>query len=262
MRLAWLLALVCCGCRLVETNPGPAQAERLWQAGQAAMQAGQPDEAITLYHQSLAHDGQRHRNHLSLAAAYVEKGDDAKACAHLGKFLDANPGHINARLYYAELLLRLKRLAEAQQQFERVIADSQEEREPDLSHLVHCHSRALEVAERLEDDYLAHLHRGIAMYLLAQARLRIADPSGELPADALLCKAAGELAQARSRRPQEARPCLYLYSAWRQLAQQQQAHRWLREACRTAPFSYLTPAEHTRLQLASAALPEANRRTD
>jgi tetratricopeptide (TPR) repeat protein len=248
-RLLWLLPLLGFGCHLIDVDTS-AEAERLWQDGQAAMQAGHPDQAIACYEQSLAQDALRTQNHLSLAAAFVQKGDTARACRHLGQFLETHPEHKNARLYYAELLLQLKQLPAAQEQFERVVAVSQEEQVPDLPHLVHCHSRLLEVAEGLEDDYHAHLHRGIGMYLLARARARLTDPDGPLSTEALLCKAAGELAQARGQRPQEARPCLYLYSAWRQLAQQQQAQRWLREASRAAPFSYLTPAEHAQLQLA------------
>src|SRR5581483_10814143 len=102
MRPACLVALLCSGCQALDLAPG--RAERLWQEGQAAMEAGRPDQAIALYQESLAEDAGRAQNHLSLAAAYVEKGEDARACAHLGKFLEAEPGHKGARLYYAELL--------------------------------------------------------------------------------------------------------------------------------------------------------------
>jgi hypothetical protein len=260
-RLAWFLALVCFGCRLVDVGTGTdgAKAQRLGQEGQAALTAGQPEQASAPYEDSRAHDAARTENYLSLAAAYVEKGDDANAAAQLGRFLEGHPEHQTTRVFFAELLLRLKRLPEAQGQFERLIAAAQEERTPDLTHLVHCHGRLLEIAEALEDDYQAHLQRGIGLYVLAQARAQLADPDGEMPLEALLCKAAAELSHARTLRPHEARPCLYLYSAWRQLAQLQLAQRWLCEANRTAPSSYLTPSEHIRLQLASRALPAATR---
>jgi len=48
------------------------------------MKAGQADQAIALYQQSLNEDQERGKNHLSLAAAYLEKGDDRAACEHLG----------------------------------------------------------------------------------------------------------------------------------------------------------------------------------
>ena len=58
-----------------------------------------------------------------------------------------------------------------------------------------------------------------------------------------------ELALARLVRPDEARPCWYLYEVWSSLAQRQPAQRWLREADNWAPFSFLTPTEYRELQL-------------
>lgn len=257
-RPVWLLCLACVGCHFLvpatetptATDGQTAQAAQLWQQGQDAMQAGEPHRAIAYYEESLTKDARLRQNHLSLAAAYVEKGDDAKACEHLGLFLKTNPGHHTARFYYAALLHRLKRLPEALTQFEQAVASGQEAKPVDLAAQVQCHGRLLEIAESIEDDYLAHLHRGIGMYLLARQRQRLADPDGELPAEALLCKAVGELSLARSLRPNEARPSWYLYAAWRQLVQLRLAERHLRDAERAAPFSYLTPAEQRDLALA------------
>ena len=58
VRHVWLgLALLSLSCHSLAILPPPAnpdEAERLWELGQAAMKQGQPDEAITLYEQSLA----------------------------------------------------------------------------------------------------------------------------------------------------------------------------------------------------------------
>ena len=77
-----------------------------------------------------------------------------------------------------------------------------------------------------------------------------AKPAGDLPVEALLCKAAGSLAAAQALRPEEAKPCWYLHRVWRQLAQHQQADHWLRETHDAALFSALTPAEQRSLQIA------------
>ncbi len=69
-------------------------------------------------------------SHLSLAAACLEKGDDQAACAHLGQFLQVHPEHRNARFYYGELLVKLRRPAEARGQFEQAIRQEQEEPAP------------------------------------------------------------------------------------------------------------------------------------
>src|SRR6202030_2925495 len=66
-------------------------AVQLWQQGQHAMKVGAPEQAIALYQESLDADRRLEKNHLSLAAAFIEKGDDAAACEHLGLYLQAHP---------------------------------------------------------------------------------------------------------------------------------------------------------------------------
>jgi hypothetical protein len=205
---------------------------------------------VCLACQSYAQDPQSRQNHLSLAAGYLQNGDDRLACEHLGKFLAVHPEHRNARFYHAELLVKLGRQRESCGEFDEAIRREQQELAPDLQHLVHCHTRLLEVHEKLGDGYLVHLHRGIGMYLLARQRGVLPDPDGELPAEALLCKAIAELTRAHSMRQGEARACWYLHAAWRQLSQAGPARRWLAEASRNAAFAELTPAEARDLWLA------------
>src|SRR5690349_20441638 len=99
--LPWLLLLTA-GCHaLAPTNRPPAAADRLWADGQAAMKQGRPVEAIGCYEQSLAADAARVQNHLSLAAALLEKGDEAGACDHLRQYVAACPDDWKARGYHA-----------------------------------------------------------------------------------------------------------------------------------------------------------------
>jgi tetratricopeptide (TPR) repeat protein len=247
-----MVCLLCLGCQNLpggEQRPDPDEA--LWQAGQEAMKTGRPEQAIAVYEQAAE------KNHLSLAAAYLEKGDDHAACQHLGLYLETHPEHHNARFYHAELLLKLGRHTQAKGQFERAIRNEQEVPEPDLVHLVHCHTRLLEVGDALGEEYLVQLHRGIGMLLLARQRAVLDDPNGEMPVEALLCKSIAALTRAQALGPSEARPCWYLHVAWRQLAQPQPARRWLAEARRRAALSELTPAEQRDLLLATAALLDA-----
>ncbi len=251
-RLLGVLILGCQSLLPMPAEPGESSplAQQLWEQGQTAMRGGQPDDAIRYYEQSLAADATLTRNHLSLAAAYLEKGDDERACLHLAGYVQAHPEHRVMRARYAELLLRLHRLVEARSEFERFVADIQEQEGDATEQLIPCQSRLMDIAEAQGDDYAEHLHRGIGLYLLACKRSMLPDPGGELPVEGLLCKAAGELTLARLERPGEARPCWYLYETWSRLAQRQPALRWLREADAAAPFSYLTPAEQRRLSLA------------
>jgi tetratricopeptide (TPR) repeat protein len=248
---AWF-GLMCLGqAPLPVAAPKPEQAAlQAWQDGQKAMAAGRMDQAIACYEQSLRLDPALARNHLSLAAAFLARGQDEQAAPHLAHYLEAQPDHLIVRAHYAELLLRMEQREDAREQFERFIAEVQDHETLARQHLVHCHSRLMEIAEGEEDEYAEHLHRGIGLYLLGCQRARLGDPEGPLSAEGLLCKAAGELTAAHLRRPEEARPWWYLYAVWTELAQQQPAARCLRAAEAAAPLSYLTPAEQRDLYLA------------
>lgn len=250
------VALFFLGCQSlpVEIAQRPdSAAERLWLEGQAAMQDGQPEVAINRYEQSLAVDPERPRTWLSLAAAELEKGDEKLACCFLSRYVAACPHDVRIRAYYAELLLRIGQTAAARREFERYDAAAPDQGPFTAKQLVHCHSRLTKIAAEQQDEYAEHLHRGIGLYLLGQARAKLPDPDGDLSAESLLCKAASELSEAQQKRPEEARPCWYLYEIWSHLGQQQPAQRWLRAASDAAPFSYLTPHETRKLQLAAAS---------
>ncbi len=88
------LLLACAGCQglpFAAPAADPAEARRRWEEGQAAMQRQEPDRAIACYHASLAADPGMVQNHLSLAAAHLQQGDAAAACAHLARYVEAHP---------------------------------------------------------------------------------------------------------------------------------------------------------------------------
>src|SRR5262245_44748575 len=114
VRHAWLAGLLCVGCSSLTPLPSDEESgAEIWSEGQAAMCQGQPDEAIHCYERSLEADPSLDENHLSLAAAWVEKGNYAAAAPHLARFLAARPDRPSVRSYYAELLVRLNRREEA-----------------------------------------------------------------------------------------------------------------------------------------------------
>ena len=232
------------------TAAEPPSAQRLWEQGQDAMRDGRTDVAVGFYERSLALDPKLVNNHLSLAAAYIDKGEDEKALPHLAQYIAAKPNHVAVRAHYAELLFRLREYQDAAAQYDRFDADLQEHEGTAQQELIHCHSRLMEVAEQQQDGYGEHLHRGIGLYLLARQSEEALPNEEDFSSESLLCKAAGELTLARRQRPDEARPCWYLFAVWSQLAQRQPAARWLRAAEETAAFSYLTPKERRNLELA------------
>jgi tetratricopeptide (TPR) repeat protein len=252
-RHAWVsLSLLCFASVVAPASdpPVPTPATTLWQKGQEALRDDAPDKAIAWFEESLRLDPGLACNHLSLAASFVALGRDEQAADSLARYLAAQPDHHVVRAHYAELLLRLSRPAAARGQFERFIVDAQKDEKLARQHLIHCHSRLMEIAEAAEDAYAEHLHRGIGLYLLAVQRSQLPEIDGVLPTEGLLCRAAGELALAWKERPDEARPCWYLHVVWSQLAQAKPAARWLRAAEDSAPFGDLTPSEQASLQLA------------
>ncbi len=228
----------------------PSPALLLWQQGQEAMRLNNTDLAINLYCRSLKLDANLACNHLSLAASYLEKGEDEKAASSMKQYLEARPDHLAIRLHYAELLSRLQRPTAARDQLERFIADAQQMPELQERLLVDGHSRLMELAVATEDAYREHLHRGIGLYLLGCHLARVKEQPKEASAEGLLCRAAAELTLARLDKPGSARPAYYLHEVWSQLAQNQPATRWLRAAQAAAPFSDLTPTERRRLDAA------------
>src|SRR6266699_2385348 len=68
-------------------GPPPASpALRLWEQGQQALREGDADGAFDCFQKSLALDPKLACNHLSLAAAYLDRGDDAAAAPHLAAY--------------------------------------------------------------------------------------------------------------------------------------------------------------------------------
>jgi hypothetical protein len=260
-RRAWLvLALLLAGQQVRAAEPAPSPGLAAWRRGQQALLEDRTEQAIAEFEESLRQDPGLVQNHLSLAAARLGRGEDEQAALDLHRYLRERPEHLVVRGQYAELLWRLNRPEAAREEFERFAADLQEQEALGGQHLVHCHGRLMEIAQSAEDDYGVHLHRGIGLYWLACQRAELPDPDGDFSSEGLLCQAAGELAQARLARPDEARPCWYLHAVWSRLAQRQPADRWLRAAEKAAPFSDLTPAERRNLHLACRALAGTPRR--
>ncbi len=225
-------------------------AKELWRQGQLAMKQGKPRRAIDYYEQSMTVDSNFSRNHLSMAAAHLEEGNEDAACVQLARYIEKNPDRAHLRLLYGELLLRQDRIDEAQSQITRFVAHAQEEGDRTLRSRIQCHCRLMEMAEKKDSSYHAHLERGIGLYLLARRSRELGLTDGFASSRSLLWKSHGELATAQSLRPDQARPCWYLHRVWSEIASKKNASKWLEKTSDLASFSFLTPAEHRSLQLA------------
>ncbi|MFM7152016.1 MAG: tetratricopeptide repeat protein [Gemmataceae bacterium] len=236
---------------LVAPDPVPvAAAEKAFQAGVTALEQDRFEEAMGHFQVCLRLDPALAKAHLNLAAAHLALGQDPQAGAQLSHYLEARPSDFLIRQSYAEVLTRLNRFEEAADQLDRFLRDLQDSPSLAEEHLLPGHTKRMEIAARLGDDYAEKLHRGIGLFLLAKKRLDIDEPASRRIGEELLCKSAGELMLARVARPREARPNYYLYEVWHCLGQRQPADRALREAVGLSGWSDLTPREVRNLHLA------------
>jgi tetratricopeptide (TPR) repeat protein len=255
------LALVISATTPLYADEPPSPAMQQWQLGQDAMARGETDKAIDYYHASLKLDPNLACNHLSLAAALLEKDRENEAVDCLDRFLAAQPTQHVIRAHQAELLLSMGRSREAREQFERAVCDAQSDEIQNGEQLVQCQSKLIQIAIADKDLYREHLHRGIGLYFLARSVAGdISDKDARVTYEGLLCQAAGELGAARLECPEEARPCWYLHLVWRELGQQHPATRWLRAAEKAALFAPITPYEKRSLDLACRSQRSETRR--
>ena len=218
-RIAWFLPLgLCLGCAVFPGAPMP----------------GESAEPLS---------------EIQLAAQCLEKGDDVGALPHLSAYVEAHPEQPVIRVHLAEVMLKLDRKADAKKQFEQYIRDAQPQGGEMCKHVIHVHTRLVELAQAGGDEYGEHLNRGIGLLLLAEQLMSRPATDGDPNPQKLLVKAVGELKQAGELQPDAARPRWYLSEVYSQLGQQSPARRCLRRAHDRADFSDLTPAELQAMSL-------------
>lgn len=189
------------------------------------------------------------RSLLAQAARHLEDGDEEAALPCLTRYVEAHPDHATIRAHLAELLLRMQKPAEARSHLERYIADAQRQGDLAARHLVHSHTRLVEIATSQGDEFSEHLYRGVGLYLVAESVLKqdAEDPS----AQRILFQAIAELKLAVAIQPEEPRPHWYLYECWANLGQSQPARTHLLRARKLAPLGGLTSCEREMLALAA-----------
>lgn len=189
---------------------------------------------------------------LSLAATCLKRGDALAAAGHLREHLKRFPEQVMIRAYLAELLFKSAKYADAQDQFERFIAEASESDGPARENVVHVHTRLMEIAQQRDEAYGEHLHRGIGMVLLVRKldESGVADETEPGLRERMLCKAAAELGRAAKQRASEARPYWYLAEVWKKLDQPRPREKALAMARERAALMPLASAEQRALLLA------------
>ena len=249
MRLSWLLvgACVTAGCH---TPHPPAVKGNLTPQPPSLRGKGEPDEISPLAPPSLLGKGvgglgsSPDPDPLTLAAECLDRGDRTAAATHLDAYVGAHPDQIMFRAHLAELLLQLDRPAAAQAHFERFVATAQEATGPPRAHLVHCHTRLMEIAQRGDDRAGEVFHRGVGLLLLAGQM-----PAGDEAGEAILCRAVAALAEAKELRPTDPRVRLYLADAYDRAGNRRGAAAARAAARHLAAPGALAPAEGRRLAM-------------
>ena len=182
-------------------------------------------------------------DHLTPAADALGRGDRSAAAVHLAAHVRRHPDQLMFRAQLAELLFTLDRAAEAKAEFERFAADAQSAGGPVRKHLVHCHTRLMELAGRADDRFAERFHRGVGLARLA------ADLGDDEAAEEVVCQALRALTEARGLRPADPRVHLYLADAYDLTGNRRAAEVSRATARDRAGPGSLTAAEAVRLGL-------------
>jgi len=199
--------------------------------------------ALSLTAISAGDDG---ADELDLAAASLERGDEAAAVSHMARHLTKHPDQPLVRFSLAELQFRRGQAAAAIEQYQWFLRIAPPT--TPTHRLIHVHFRLAELSERSGDHFVMHLHRGIGLYLMT------IESCSESDRQEWLCKAAGQLNLAAMARAGEAQPHWYLHLVWARLAQSLPAERHLRQAIALAEHSSLTPSDRRDLAIAALEL--------
>jgi len=186
---------------------------------------------------------------LTLAAESLGRGDEPTAAVHLGAYVRQHPDQLMFRAQLAELLLRLEQTAEAKAEFEQFIAAAQSAAGPVRGHVVHCHTRLMEIAQRTDDPFAEAFHRGVGLVLVVSKLDATGATDDASSREEIVYLAITSLTEARERRPTDPRAALYLADAY-DLAGNRRAADVTRAAARNlAAPGALTLTESMRLGL-------------
>jgi hypothetical protein len=106
-------------------------------------------------------------DHLRAAALLVDRGEIAPAIPHLKAHLKQHPDAPMIRAYLAELLMKAGHEGEAKTEYEQFVRDASGQDGLAKHHLVHAHTKLMEIAAEADDSFHEYYHRGAALMHLA-----------------------------------------------------------------------------------------------
>jgi|GEM_PF-1840500 len=187
-------------------------------------------------------------DHLRIAAEHLDRADELGAVPHLKAHLRQQPDALMVRAYLGELLLKTGNPAESKLHFEQFTREAAGASGPAQKHLVHVHTRLMELAGRSDDAFGEQLHRGIGLVLLVRQWAESGSDADAALTERTLVQAMQALKRADAETPGDARVWLYLAEAYSALDQPSAARGALRKARRGQPGWTLNSHERQRLQ--------------
>ena len=182
-------------------------------------------------------------DHLRLAAERLDCADEMGALPHLKAHLRQQPDAVMVRAYLGELLMKTGNLPESKLHFEQFTREAAEASGPAKRHLVHVHTRLMELAGQTDDIFGEQLHRGIGLVLLVKQWHDDGDPADAALTERTLVQAAKALKNADAEKPGDALVWFYLAEAWSELGQPSSARGAVRKSLECQPEWTLNPNE-------------------
>lgn len=185
---------------------------------------------------------------LTLAAECLERGNHAAAADHLEAYVRAHPEQLMFRAQLAEMLVRVGRDDAARVHFERFVAAAQAATGSPKDHLIHSHTRLMEIAQRADDRFGEVFHRGIGLLLLVKQQQHSAERD-EAFCEEMLCQSMKALAEAKELKPGDARTRVYLAEVYDHMGNRRGAEVERTAARGGVAAGELTAVERNRLVL-------------
>lgn len=240
MRVHWLAigAVVVVGCESLRTVPAEPLAASPHEFATRGVASGSAPPLPT--------------DSLTLAAESLERGDQAAAAHHLGDYVRSHPEQLMFRAQLAEMLIRLGRDEEAKIHFERFAADAQTATGPPQDHLVHVHTRLMEIAQRTGDGFGVAYHRGVGLLLLLKEQDNTPGRDAGF-CEQMLCQSLKALSRAKELEPGDPRPRVYLAEVYDRMGNRRAADAERAVARNGVVAGALTTTEQNRLWLSRAS---------
>jgi len=222
------------GCESLKTSPAPTESP---YANAPLRVAANPPEVIPVaaVEPQPEPEPELPPDPLALATDCIGRGDHAKAAVHLEAHVRVHPEQFLFRVQLAELLMRIGRDEAAKVHFEQFASDAGRSSGPLKKHLVHVHTRLMEIGQQNDDRATEVFHRGVGLLLLIAEQDGLPERDEDF-CEEMLCQALKALVEAKELKPGDVQVRLRLAEAYDRMGNRRAA-----DAERTVARTAVTP---------------------